>query len=256
MIDVMNKKQLFVFDLDGTLAESKLPMDGEMAQLFEELLKKRQVAVIGGGKVDLFETQLLANLQHAQPYFHNLFLFPTSGSRFMRWEDGAWKTVYAHELSDAERRDIKEAFEKAFLDIGYQHPETTYGEIIEDRGTQVTYSALGQEAPLALKTAYKGSAQDRRQEIAKALVNYIPQFEIKIPGKSSIDVTMKGIDKAYGVEQMEKNLHVSIDRMVFTGDALYEGGNDEPVKRTGIDTFAVDGPEDTKQLLRQWLPQL
>ena len=255
MHDQISNKQLFVFDLDGTLAESKIPMDAEMAALLEELLKKRRVAVIGGGRVELFETQLLANLEHAKPYFSRLFLFPTSGSRFLRYEDG-WKTVYAHELSEQERAGIKEAFEKAFQDIGYQHPEKTYGEIIEDRGTQVTFSALGQQAPLEIKTAYKGSPQDRRQEIVQALSKYIPQYEIKIPGKSSIDVTMKGIDKAYGVEQMRTHLGVPIEEMVFVGDALYEGGNDEPVKRTGIDAFPVDGPEDTKALLREWLPKL
>lgn len=251
----ISTKQLFVFDLDGTLAESKIPMDTEMTNLFEELLKKRKVAVIGGGRVELFETQLLASLAHAESLFSNLFLFPTTGTRFMRYEDG-WKTIYAHELSAEERAAIKEAFEKAFKDIGYQHPEKTYGEIIEDRGTQVTFSALGQQAPLDVKTAYKGSAEDRRQEIVAALVKYIPQYEIRIPGKSSIDVTMKGIDKGYGVEQMRDHLGIPIDEMVFVGDALYEGGNDEPVKRTGIDTFAVDGPEETKALLREWLPKL
>src|SRR3989339_2114798 len=231
-IDI-SKKQLFVFDLDGTLAESKTPMDTEMAELLVELLKKRRIAVIGGGKVELFETQLLANFENAKSYFGNLFLFPTTGTRFLRYEDG-WKTIYAHELSEQERKEIKEAFEKAFKYIGYKHPEKLFGEVIEDRGTQVTFSALGQQASLELKTAYKGSSQDRRQEIVDVLVKYIPQYEIRIPGKSSIDVTMKGIDKGYGVEQMEKYLNVPVEKMVFVGDALYEGGNDEPVKRTGI----------------------
>ena len=67
---------------------------------------------------------------------------------------------------------------------------------------------------------------------------------------------MKGIDKGYGVEEMRKHLDIEIAKMIFTGDALYEGGNDEPVKRTGIDTIAVEGPEDTKKLIRGWLPQL
>ena len=70
----------------------------------------------------------------------------------------------------------------------------------------------------------------------------------------SIDVTMKGIDKGYGIEQMRDRLGVAVHEMIFTGDALYEGGNDEPVKRTGIDTVAINNPEETKQNLRAWLP--
>jgi len=252
----IRQKELFVFDLDGTLAKSKLPMDAEMVDLFSKLLEKRKVAVIGGGWLPIFETQLLLSLQGHEDLFKNLLLFPTSGATFLRYENGEWKTIYAHHLSLEQRNNIKKAFEDAFTEIGYKHPETTYGEIIEDRGTQVTFSALGQQAPLELKDAYKGSAADRRWEIVAALIRYLPEFEIKVPGKSSIDVTMKGIDKGYGVEEMRKHLDIEIANMIFTGDALYEGGNDEPVKRTGIDTIAVEGPEDTKKLIREWLAQL
>src|SRR3989338_1874496 len=249
----IRQKELFVFDLDGTLAKSKLPMDAEMVDLLSKLLERRKVAVIGGGWLPIFETQLLLSLKGHETLFENLFLFPTSGAMFLRYEQGQWKTMYAHQLSLEQRDKIKKAFEDAFRDIDYKHPETTYGEIIEDRGTQVTFSALGQQAPLELKDAYKGSAADRRWEIVAVLKQFLPEFEIKVPGKSSIDVTMKGIDKGYGVEEMRKHLGIEIANMIFTGDALYEGGNDEPVKRTGIETIAVEGPEETKQLIRDWL---
>ncbi len=250
------EKELLVFDLDGTLARSKTPMDAEMVELFCGLLEKKSVAVIGGGWFPVFEMQLLESLKGHERLFEKLFLFPTSGSKFLRYEDGIWKTVYAHELSLQQRAKIKQAFASAFKDIGYEHPKTVYGEIIEDRGTQVTFSALGQQAPIERKDAYKGSAADRRWEIVGRLKEYLPEFEIKVPGKSSIDVTMKGIDKGYGVFQMQKHLGIAIEKMIFVGDALYEGGNDEPVKRTGIETIAVDGPEDTKELIRDWLLQV
>ncbi|MDG1950698.1 MAG: HAD-IIB family hydrolase [bacterium] len=253
----ISEKQLMVFDLDGTLARSKTPMDAEMIDLFCKLLEKRRVAVIGGGWLPVFEMQLLAPLKGKEELFGNLSLFPTSGSTYLRYEDGAWKSVYAHELSEEQRQNIKDAFETAFKAIDYKHPETLFGEIVEDRGTQITFSALGQKAPIDLKDAYKGSEADRRWEIVGELKKILgDEFEIKVPGKTSIDVTMKGIDKGYGVEEMRDRLGVSIDQMVFAGDALYEGGNDEPVKRTGIEALDVESPEDTKKLLREWLPQL
>ncbi len=256
MITSIKEKQLMVFDLDGTLARSKMPMDIEMVQLFSSLLEKRHVAVLGGGWFPVFEMQLLASLKGYEGLFSNLFLFPTSGAKFLRFENGAWHTVYAHELSQVQRTKIKEGFEQAFKDIDYHHPETVYGEVIEDRGTQITFSALGQQAPIELKDAYKGSSQDRRWEIVGRLKEYLPEFEIKVPGKSSIDVTMKGIDKGYGIDEMHKHLGIEVDKMIFVGDALYEGGNDEPVKRTGIENISVEGPEETKKLIREWLPLL
>ncbi len=252
----ISEKQLFVFDLDGTLAKSKTPMEPEMISVFVDLLKKRQVAVIGGGWLPVFEWQLLTPLEAHKDWFHRLHLFPTSGATYLRYQDGAWETMYAHVLSDGQRQEIKDAFEQAFVEIEYQHPPVVHGEVIEDRGTQVTFSALGQQAPIELKDAYKGSPQDRRREIVGVLKRLLPEFEIKIPGKSSIDVTMKGIDKGYGVEQMVEHLAIPVDRMLFVGDALYEGGNDEAVLRTGIDAIAVDGPEDTMRLIRSWLNEL
>ncbi|MDB2497399.1 hypothetical protein N9X25_09665 [Verrucomicrobiales bacterium] len=42
-------KKLIVFDLDGTLAESKSPLDEEMAALLCLLLSLIKVAIISGG---------------------------------------------------------------------------------------------------------------------------------------------------------------------------------------------------------------
>ena len=47
--DVKPVKRLIVFDLDGTLAESKSVIDPEMAGLIDSLLGVLNVAVISGG---------------------------------------------------------------------------------------------------------------------------------------------------------------------------------------------------------------
>ena len=53
-------KQLIVFDLDGTLAESKSSLDPEMSSLIHDLLGIVKVAVISGGAWKQFKDQLLA----------------------------------------------------------------------------------------------------------------------------------------------------------------------------------------------------
>ncbi|MFA6017952.1 MAG: HAD-IIB family hydrolase [Patescibacteria group bacterium] len=247
-------KKLIVFDLDGTVTESKSPMDQEMAEIFSRLLLRMKIAIISGGAFQQFERQLPA-LQCSSAQLQNLFFFPTMGTRFYRYSD-KWEQVYADEMTIEERRKIMESFERVFGDIGYEHPVTLYGEVIEDRGSQVTFSACGQRAPLEVKKAWRGSAQDRRVEMVKALQKYLPEFEIKIPGYSSIDVNHKGIDKAYGLKKMEEFIGVSIPEMIFVGDALYEGGNDHAVIRTGVDTVAIANPSETKVVLLQWLKEM
>jgi len=250
----IQEKELIVFDFDGTLNASKVPIDAQMKDLLTKLLEKKMVVIISGSGFDYYKLNILDVLDCSDDLLQRLYLFPTSSTRFYRFE-GEWKQIYADEIPLEERQMIKDAFEKVYQDIGYEHPVQLFGEVVEDRGTQITFSALGQQAPLELKQQWRAT-QDRRPEIIDALKKYLPEFEIKMPGVTSIDITRKGIDKAYGIEQMRDNLNIPIEKMVFVGDALYQGGNDHAVVRTGIDTFAVENPEDTKKLLRTWLSEL
>lgn len=242
-------KKLIVFDLDNTLTQSKMAIGKDMAKLICALLSKKTVAVISGGSFLLLQKKFLSYLKCPKKLFNNLVLLPTSGSSFYKYKKGKWCLVYQHVLSQKDKKQIKAAFSKALIDINYKMPKKTYGSIIEDRKTQITFSALGQKAPLMKKREWN-KRQDRRQEIKKALERYLPQFEIRIGGLTSIDITKKGIDKAYAVEQITKILKTSKNEIVFVGDAFFKGGGDYPVKRTGVETLETSGPEETKTFIR------
>ncbi len=254
----LDRKELIVFDLDGTLAKTKSAMDAEMNALFARLLVIRKVAVIGGGKYSLFRTQLLRSLRCPRRLLRRLFLFPTTSTSFYRYKSG-WKNVYRHELSSRTREKIKLAFKDVFVAAGYVYPKKTYGRVIEDRRTQVTFSALGQnivavlgeKKGVALKEKWKRENTALKLKMAKLLAKRLPGLEVHAAGYTSIDVTAKGIDKAYGLRQIEKHLHVPIKKMLFVGDAIFPGGNDYAAKRTGVTCVAVRGPEDTKKLIRR-----
>lgn len=257
----LTEKDLIVFDLDGTLAETKAPMDAEMSTLVEELLKVKKVAIIGGGKYDLFKHQFLQELKAPKELLKNLFLFPTTSTAFYKYK-GGWKKVYSHELSKIERTKIKKTFEKVLKEIGYKHPEKTYGKIIEDRGTQITFSALGQDIVsvlgkkgIELKEEWKHKNTPTKLKIAKLMAKYLPNMEVRAAGHTSVDITKKGIDKAFGLRQIEKYLGVKINKMFFVGDAIFPGGNDYAVVKTKVDYMPVRGPEETKKIIRYILDQ-
>ncbi|HEX3099705.1 MAG TPA: HAD-IIB family hydrolase [Patescibacteria group bacterium] len=257
----LKPKKLIVFDLDGTLANSKTYADAEMIALFTELLGSKKVAVIGGGKYALFKYQLMSQLKPSKDLFKNLALFPTTATAMYRYNSG-WKRVYYIELSKSERAEIKKTFARVFKEIGYKHPKKTYGPIIEDRGTQVTFSALGQEIVsmlgkkgLAMKDKWRDENTATKLKIAKLMGKYLPNLEIRAAGHTSVDVTKKGIDKAYGLKQVEKYMNVKIKDMLFVGDAIFPGGNDYAITKTPIDYVAVKGPEDTKKVIRAVLTQ-
>lgn len=245
--DHLKKKQLIIFDLDKTLADSKQPMDDEMASLIRGLLEQMKVAVISGGSFAQFQKQFVPKLTAGK--LEKLFLFPTCGSAFYHFKNGNWNNVYTELLSQEERTSIFQAFDKVFSEVGFVHPEQIHGELVEDRETQITFSAHGSTAPLAVKVVWDPD-RSKRLRMIEVMKGLIPEFEIRTGGTTSIDVTRKGIDKAHGIRQMEKHLDIPKSDMAFVGDDLGEGGNDFPVIATGVDVFSVDDPEHTKRLIR------
>ena len=242
-----SKKELIIFDKDGTITPSKLPLDDEMAKLIVLLLAKKKVAIISGGGYPQFQSQILNKLPIEGQRLTNLFLLPTSGTRLYVWR-GEWHEQYAENIPENERKNIIEKFNMALSMTKFEIPEKTFGQIIEDRGSQVTFSALGQEAPIDLKEAWDPT-REKRQKIAEILKEKLPRFDVRIGGTTSVDVTMKGVNKAYGIRKLEEFLHMPLDHMVFIGDSLFHGGNDYPAKSTGIDCIQVSGPEETKKII-------
>ena len=245
-------KELIIFDLDGTLNVSKMQPDKKMINLLCELLSKTKIAVISGASFTQFKNQFLENLNCTGDELSRLFIMPTSGSSLYRYEQNSWVRVYNEVLSAKDRKKIRYAFELAISDANVIPPKHIDGETIEDRGAQITYSALGQEAPIGLKKKWDPDHK-KRDKIVKALSFYIPEFEVRIGGTTSIDVTKKGIDKAYGIQKIEKSLNIRRDNMLFIGDAVFPGGNDYSVKEAGVKTIQVSGPEETKEIIRELL---
>ncbi|MGH2363830.1 MAG: HAD-IIB family hydrolase [Chloroflexota bacterium] len=239
-------KKLVAFDLDGTLAESKSSLDGEMATRLHHLLAVVKVAVISGGGWPQFEKQLLSNLPQDERLVH-LSLLPTCGTQFFSYESDDWKKIYSEDLSPEEKAKIIDSFHKALAEAGFR-AQKVWGEVIEDRGSQITFSALGQQAPLEEKTRWDPDFE-KRKAIQNILNTHLPEFSVRLGGATSIDVTKPGIDKAYGIRKLRDILGIAIPDMIFIGDALFEGGNDYPAKEAGVDSIAVRGPNETKPVI-------
>jgi len=238
-------KRLIVFDLDGTLAESKSPVDLEVLTLLNELLGIVKVAVISGGDWPQFEKQLLSDLP-SDECLSNLFLLPTCGTKFFLF-DGVWRKLYSEDFLPMEKTRIMKSLKNAVSSSGLK-VENPWGETTEDRGSQITFSALGQRAPLKEKAKWDPNFI-KRKLIKAALEISIPEFSIRMGGTTSIDITKAGIDKAYGIRKLRDVLGISLEEMIFVGDALFAGGNDYPVAEAGVDSISVRGPAETKPVI-------
>jgi HAD superfamily hydrolase (TIGR01484 family) len=238
-------KKLIVFDLDGTLAESKAPLDADMSRLLDDLLGIVKVAVISGGDWPQFEKQVLSHLPNDDS-LTNLSILPTCGTKFFRYA-GDWKKLYSEDFTPDEKAKIVAALTRAVAEAGFK-AEKVWGEVIEDRGSQITFSALGQQAPLEEKKKWDPDFAKRKK--IKAIVDtLIPGFSVRLGGATSVDVTKPGIDKAYGVRKLRDVLGISLKEMIYIGDALFAGGNDYPAEQAGVVSIPVQGPNETKRVV-------
>lgn len=235
-------KWLIVFDLDGTLAESKRPLSTEMAAMLAHLLAVVDVAVISGGDWPQFDRQVASRLPFDAAR-GRLWLMPTTGTKLYRFFDGAWRAIYAELFNDAEKARIRAAFDRALSEAGLAD-ERIWGERIEDRGSQITFSGLGQDAPLEAKEGWDPD-RAKRSAIQKTLRAALPGLSINLGGTTSIDVTRAGVDKGYGLKRLSKESGVPLAGMLFLGDAVYPGGNDYPAAEIGVDTVKVRDVAET-----------
>jgi phosphomannomutase len=241
----LTAKRLIVFDLDGTLAPSKGALDAEMAALLGALLGVVQVAVISGGDWPQFQQQLISQLPAGAP-LQRLSILPTSGTKFFRYA-GAWKCLYSEDFTTTQRDTILAALEQA-IGLANLRIDKVWGEATEDRGSQITWSALGQRAPGDAKAAWDPDFAKRRR--LKALLDpLIPGFSVRLGGATSIDITAPGVDKAYGIAKLRDVLGIALDEMMFVGDALFPGGNDYPAEQAGVVSIHIRDPNETKRVV-------
>jgi len=238
------------FDLDGTLTDSKCDLDGEMAELLTQLTSMYRVAIITGGTLEQILQQVISKLP--KETYSSVKLFPTSGSVYSKFIKNSWVVEIADAFTKEDKDRIMSAIMLALVELKIKKPKVIYGAQIEDRKTQITFSALGQQAPLELKLKYDPDRKIRGN-IVERLRLLLPDFEIKIGGSTSIDVNRRGIDKAYGIKKICDVLNVTEDRVVFVGDAFYPGGNDSAVLSTDAKCYEVVDINETKEFIRRLL---
>lgn len=249
-------KKLLAFDLDGTLAPSKSALPDEMSELFGQLLDHYEICVISGGNFRQFEIQLIDNIHLSTNQFSRLHLMPTCGTQYYLYENNSsgWKRQYAEFLEDDDKKRISKYLKKGFEHFNYNE-EQTYGDVIEDRESQITYSVYGQniiaelgDEGLKLKHAWDPD-NSKKLKVRNYIAPLLSDFEVRVGGITSIDVTKPGIDKAYGMSKLMTMLGIDKNDILFLGDRIQPGGNDYPVKEMGIDCLEVSDWHDTVKIL-------
>ena len=236
----MDAVKVLAFDLDGTLAESKQPIPDEIAAEINRLLDKYVVAIVTGGKLEQVQRQVVAKLSNPV----GLEVFSCSGATYDIYGLMGLVNIYEHLIKDADRWEIQSQIETAARELGYW-VEVTHGNAFEFRGSQLTWSACGQLAAVDVKSGYDPTGEKRKAIIDRL---NLPNFDVRLGGMTSIDVSLKGRDKGYAVKVLT-NSGYKLDEIVYFGDQFGPSGNDLPVKKAGVLCYQVNNWGDTLRWL-------
>ena len=241
--------KLIIFDLNGTLAESKQPITDKTAALLARLFALTHVAIASSGALSQLLKQVIAKLP-IEADLSRLYLLPTSGAALYEYQDDAWQKIYEERLSEKDKDVIEAAMTDAIEETGIiELSAPSRGERIEYRESQVTLSALGQDAPMKERAAWDKDYAKQRALLA-AITARLPHFSVSAGGAASIDVTRHGVDKAYGIRKLCGHLRIKEKDVLYVGDELRAGGNDEAVYKTEAQTKSVSSPTDTTKYIK------
>ncbi|MFZ2887340.1 MAG: HAD-IIB family hydrolase [Minisyncoccia bacterium] len=238
-----------IFDVDDTLAESFHPPTDDILQKLALLAGKVPIAIMSGGSFDRMERDILKRI-HANSAA-KFYVFSDNAARCTVWRDGMWHEIYNHALTPGERQAITIAIKNAVRECRTFDGQLDTSRIL-DRETSVAFAALPHDATFNEKRAWDQDSK-KRNALASTLRHTIPEFEIMIGGKTTIDITQKGVTKKYGVEWLAKDLSLEPSDMLFIGDGFSEGGNDAVVIPTGIQIKETSGPNETLEIIDDFL---
>lgn len=249
-------KRVLAFDIDQTLNIAKTPIPPEIAELLVHCLDYFEICPISGQKFEQFLIQIVDELQKVgvtEVQLTHLHLFAAQGTQYYRYnlEQHDWEQVYNYPLKPEDVAKITAVLEESARELGYWEADKLLpgDQIIENRLSQVTFSALGQAMGTSEKYDWDPDCQ-KRTAIVEKCREKLPDFLYEIGGTTSINVAAPGMNKEFGMTHLLEELRVDKAEILYFGDMTQPGGNDYPVIQMGIETITVRSHEDTAYALR------
>ena len=240
-----HKKNVIIADVDETICETCQQISPEMAEQINNMIQQGyEFAFISGTKMEDLVNMISSRIK--EPHH----LLATTGTNYTFVKNGIRETKYRNSFTQEEKKEIFDAF-KNVIDHFKIRTMTTPEDQLQDRDSQITFSAIGRNAPIEIKKRYDPNEKKRKIWV-RFLKGHIDEskYEIKIGGTTSIDVTRKGLDKEWGITEFAKYHHVLLSNILFFGDKIYPGGNDYPAARI-VDCIAVKNPHETLRELKK-----
>ena len=244
--------RIFIFDVDGTLTPSRLPMTKEFQKFFKQWIKKNKFYLVTGSDLPKLQEQMCFFDIEAEG------IFTCCGNQF--WLPNPSVPIQSADLIYDNKFKVPRKLNKLLGTILsnsiYPH---RYGNHIEDRGSMVNFSIVGRNCTQEQREHFFKWDEEKgeRKKISTFLKHKFKDLDAVLGGQISIDIYPKGMDKSQIFDVIKQDRLVEPREYIFIGDRTEKGGNDYPLAKLMEETnnckyFQTEGPEQTMEIL-QWL---
>ena len=243
--------KIFIFDVDGTLTPSRLPMTKEFQKFFKQWVKKNKFYLVTGSDLPKLQEQICYFDIEAER------IFTCCGNQMWKPDPHivniSAELIYENKFEMSTK--LKNTLEVILMGSSYRY---RYGNHIEDRGSMVNFSIVGRDCTQEQREEYFewDHKYKERLKIANIIKSKAKGIDATIGGQISIDIYPKGHDKSQIFKHIEEieNIYCP-DEYIFIGDRTMEGGNDYPLAKLMDKTencrfFQTDGWRRTKLKLQ------
>ena len=271
-------KTALLFDIDSTLTPPRLPITESMVQVLRKLNVPFHVAA--GSHMELLEEQFFKPLFKFG--FRGRFeAFISNGAIQYHCDYSSGSDIHEVDLFDIRKHLGNEAYDDLVRGLentveipGFQLPGhlKVYGDVIAYRISMVNFSPIGRvkvETPevrenreafvcFDKETNYRRNILDHFDDIFSDLMAE-KDLKITLGGQTSFDVGILGQDKSKAVRML---LASGVQKLIFIGDALFEGGNDAVIREyiddmppdstAKAEYFQVESYKETEALLKEY----
>ena len=244
-------RRIYIFDVDGTLTPSRLPMTKKFQKFFGKWLKKNKFYLVTGSNIEKLQEQMCFYDIEAEG------IFTCCGNQFWRPDPSivniSAELIYENKFELSTK--LKNTLEVILMSNQYPH---RYGNHIEDRGSMVNFSIVGRNCTQEQREHFFkwDNEKGERKKISTFLKHKFKDLDAVLGGQISIDIYPKGMDKSQILDVIKQDRLVEPDEYIFIGDRIEKGGNDYPLaqllqtqdKPYGY-TYETEGPEHTQRIL-------
>ena len=241
--------KIFIFDVDGTLTPSRLPMTKKFQKFFKEWAKKNKFYLVTGSDIPKLQEQM-EGLE-----IHSDGIFTCCGNEYWQSDPAVHPKhcdlIYSNKFKPP--KDLIKYLERKVLKSKYPN---RCGNHIEDRGAMVNFSVVGRNCTQEQREEYFewDKRMGERNITCMEIKGTWPKLDAVVGGQISIDIYPKGNDKSQVLNIIEQERLVPPNEYIFIGDGIENGGNDYPLARLmdnieRCEWYQTKGWEHTKQIL-------